>query len=155
AATITGRLYRIARANGKRIWHKALHATSAPWVSPSDSGDELFLSRADGGKEVTIAVATADGQILREGPAAAAPWLGDVPRDMNDWQKVWGFEGSRPVIAGGVLYQSMGGKLTARDPQTLQPFWTRSGQTGIRSLGAVAVAGPEVVVATRAGEIYG
>jgi len=156
AATITGRLYRFTRAKGKRVWQKPIRATSAPWVA----GEELFLSRAEGGKEMTVAVATADGTILREGPAATTPWLGDVPRDMNDWQKVWGFEGSRPVLAAGVLYQSMGGELTARDPQTLAPFWTRDGKSGskgsgVRSLGAVAIAGPEVVVATRAGEIYG
>lgn len=151
AATITGRLYRFARASGKRVWQKPIRATSAPWVA----GEELFLSRADGGKELTVAVATGDGTILRTGPAATAPWLGDVPRDMNDWQKVWGFEGSRPVLAGGVLYQSMGGALTARDPKTLAPFWTRDGKNDVRSLGAVAVAGPQVVVATRAGEIYG
>ncbi len=151
AATITGRLYRFARASGRRVWHKAMRATSAPWVA----GEELFLSRADGGQELTVAVATGDGAILRSGPAATAPWLGDVPRDMNDWQKVWGFEGSRPVLAAGVLYQSMGGELVARDPQSLAPFWTRDGKAGQRSLGAVAVAGPQVVVATRAGEIYG
>jgi len=151
AATITGRLYRFERAHGKRLWSKALHATSAPWVT----GGELYLGHADGGKEVTIVVAADDGRIVRQGKPALAPWLGDVPRGMDDWPKVWGFEGSRPVVADGVLYQAMGGELAASDPTTLEPYWSRSGKSGARSLGAVAVAGSQVVIATRAGEIYG
>jgi Ca-activated chloride channel family protein len=151
AATLTGRLYRFERKAGRRLWSRPLHATTAPFVA----GDELFLGRAEADKEVTAVVAIADGAILRQGRAAAAPWLGDVPRGMDDWQKVWGFEGSRPVLAGGVLYQAKGDELAAIDPRTLEPFWSRSGKPGGRSLGAVAVAGPQVVVATRAGDLYG
>jgi Ca-activated chloride channel family protein len=151
AATLTGRLYRMRRADGRRLWSQAVHATSAPWVQ----GGELYLGRADGGREVTVAMAADDGRTLRQGAAHVAPWLADVPRDMNDWPKVWGFEGSRPVLAGGVLYQAIGNELAALDPTTLAPSWSRTGTGAKRGLGAVAVAGPQVVVATRAGEVYG
>jgi outer membrane protein assembly factor BamB len=152
-STIGGRLYRFAKKSGKRFWSVKLDVTSAPWVD----GPELFLSRKHDGKEEQIVVSIEDGKILRTHRSVAGAYLRDVPRDMNDWKKVWAFEGSRPAIVGGTKYEAMGGVIQASDPQTGEPYWTRRYAPGEheRSVGTVAVAGPQVVIATRTGELYG
>ena len=73
-----------------------------------------------------------------------APYLNDVPSTLNDWKSVWAFEGSRPVVAGGVRYVAMGGQLEATDPLSGERLWARSDATakGTRALGTVALAGP-------------
>lgn len=153
AATLSGRVYRFEARTGKRSWSKPLLATSAPWVV----GDELFLSRRAGDKEEQVVVSAETGQLLRAHRAVRAGYLADVPRDMDSWQKVWGFEGSRPVVVDGVRYEGTGDSIQASDVTTGEAFWTRRHPKGgrARSLGAVAVAGSQVVVASRAGQLYG
>ena len=152
-STIRGRLYRFARTTGKPLWAVALDATSAPWVD----GDQLFLARQHAGKEEQIVVSAATGAVVRTHRAVAGRYLADVPRSMSDWKKVWAFEGSRPAIVGGTRYEAMGGLIQASDPLTGEAFWTRrhAAGDGQRSIGSVAVAGPEVVIATRRGQLYG
>ena len=70
---------------------------------------------------------------------------------------MWAFEGSRPVVDRGVRYVAMGGEIRASDAATGEPLWQRryAKQPEIRSLGSVALAGSEVVVSTRDGQLFG
>jgi outer membrane protein assembly factor BamB len=154
--TVKGHTYRFLRARGKRVWAKALRATTAPWLS----GDELFVSRraaASKGKEEQIVVAAATGEVLRQHEESDGAYVADVPRNLADWRKVWAFEGSRPVVVGGVRYVAMGGEVRASDPASGAPLWVRryASGAGKRSVGTVALAGPQVVVSTREGQLYG
>jgi outer membrane protein assembly factor BamB len=152
-STIGGRTFRLLRKSGKKVWSRSLEATSAPWID----GDELYMSRSEKGKEVQVVVSAKTGEVLREHRAVKAPWLGDVPDNMNDWKQVWAFEGSRPAILDGVRYEAMGGLVVASDPKTGDALWTRRYAPAAekRSIGTVAVAGSEVVIATRGGDLYG
>ena len=152
-STIGGSTYRFERATGKRVWQKRLRATSAPWVV----GDELFLSRRGKGVEEQIVVAAADGATLRTARNTKADYLGDVPGSLDDWKKVWAFEGSRPVVVDGTRYEAMGGIVQASDATSGEAFWSRryAKGEGKRSTGTVVVAGPQVVLATRDGKLFG
>lgn len=153
ASTIEGWTYRFVRKTGKQVWAKPLKATTAPWIY----GNELFVSRREGSKELQVVVSATTGEIVARQSDVAAAYLGDVPRDLGDWKKVWAFEGSRPVVLGGVKYEAMGGLVRASDPLSGDPMWIRryAAGEGKRSTGAVAVAGPQVVVSTRKGEVFG
>jgi Ca-activated chloride channel homolog len=152
-STITGRLYRLGLKSGKKIWSQALLATSAPWVD----GGSLHLSRKDKGQEVAVIVSTETGEITASQAAVEAKYLGDVPRNLDNWPKVWAFEGSRPKVLGGVRYLAMGDRIEAADPETGEPLWSRryTQEAKGRALGSVVVAGPEVVFSTRGGELFG
>jgi Ca-activated chloride channel family protein len=153
ASTLDGNTYRFDRRKGKRAWRKRLRSTTAPWPA----GDELFLSRRHDGTEQQIVVSAATGDIVREHHATGGDYLRDVPTNLNDWPKVWAFEGSRPVVAGGVRYDAMGGQVRASDAQTGAELWVRryAGREDERSIGTVALAGPQVVIATRQGQLIG
>ena len=153
ASTIDGFSYRFERERGKRIWARKLRATTAPWIV----GDELFVSRRKGRVEQQVVVAIADGAILREHHEQRGNYLGDVPANLDDWRKVWAFEGSRPVVDRGVRYVAMGGEIHASDAATGEALWIRryAPAAGRRALGTVALAGPQLVVSTRAGQLYG
>jgi outer membrane protein assembly factor BamB len=154
-STVGGRTYRFLRRSGQAVWARALRATAAPWIA----GDELFVSRRAPGGEAQAVVSVATGAVLRAHAAVPAAYLADVPRgiDVGDWKSVWAFEGSRPVVAGGVRYVARGGFVEAADPETGAPYWIRkdAGARGARSVGSVALAGPEIVIATRGGRLYG
>jgi Ca-activated chloride channel family protein len=152
-STLSGTVVRFRRADGKRLWSKGLAATSAPWVS----GGELYLSRRDGKKEVQAVVSAETGELLRSHREMDGSYVWDVPGDLGDWKAVWAFEGSRPAVLGGVRYEAMGGVIQASDPTTGDAFWTRryAAAEKSRSIGTVAVAGSQVVVASRKGELYG
>jgi Ca-activated chloride channel family protein len=153
ATNLGGRLYRFDRKTGVQHWAKNLKATTAPWID----GERLYVSRKRKGAEQQIVVAVADGSVVAEHASVAATYLGDVPKDLQDWKKVWAFEGSRPVVVDGVKYEAMAGFVTASDPATGDAMWKRrwaEGETK-RSLGAVALAGSQVVVSTRDGALFG
>jgi Ca-activated chloride channel family protein len=156
-STIGGRLYRFDKKSGRKRWEKSLQATSAPWVVGDADGVELHLTRREGAKETQIVVAAADGRLLRKGTSVKASYVSDVPRTMANWKQVWAFEGSRPVVAGGVRYAAMGGRIEASDPHSGAPIWIRhhAKALGARSVGSVALAGPQVVISTRDGQIFG
>ena len=153
ASTIHGRVYRFERRRGKRLWSRQLRATTAPWLV----GDELFISQRKEGKERQVVVSAAEGKIVREHHAIDGKYLRDVPRNLDNWQKVWEFEGSRPVVSNGVRYVAMGGEIHATDAKTGDPLWVRryAPGAGKRSVGTVALAGPQIVVSTRSGQIFG
>jgi Ca-activated chloride channel homolog len=155
ASTTGGITYRFERASGKRVWQKPLRATTAPWIA----GDELFVTRrAKGGKEQQVVVAAATGEIVREHDVATGSYLRDVPQGIDDWKQVWAFEGSRPVVDRGVRYAAMGGELRATDATTGELLWHRryaKAAADQRALGSVALAGSQLVVATRDGTLFG
>jgi len=153
ATTILARIYRFRRASGKRVWARSLRATTAPWIA----GDEVFVSRRRGKTEQQVVLAADSGKVLREHHAKRAKYLGDVPRDLKNWEKVWAFEGSRPVLDRGVRYVAMGGEVRATDAHTGETLWIRqySNAPDKRSVGTVALAGPQVVISTRDGQLFG
>ena len=156
ASTIAGTTYRVARKTGRLVWAKALAATTAPWVA----GDELYVTRRHAGKEQQVVVATANGAVVRthqQSPASSGDVPASAPGTLPDWKTVWAFEGSRPVVDRGVRYVAMGGEVEASDAATGEPLWRRryAKAPNRRSLGSVALAGSEIVVATRDGQLFG
>ena len=154
ASTIHGVTYRFDAATGRRDWSRRLGATTAPWIA----GDRLFVTRRRGKSEEQIVASAATGAILAEhhvleGGRQAA----DVPVNLDSWPRLWAFEGSRPVVMGGVRYVAMAGELRATDAASGAPLWARrfAAAPVSRSLGAVALAGAAVVVATSDGQLYG
>jgi Ca-activated chloride channel family protein len=153
ATNLGGRLYRFDRKTGLQHWAKSLKATTAPWID----GERIYVARKGKGTEQQIVVSVADGSLVAEHASAPATYLGDVPKNLENWKQVWAFEGSRPVVVDGVKYEAMAGFVSASDPATGDAMWTRrwaEGETK-RSLGTVALAGPQVVVSTRDGALFG
>jgi len=154
-ATVGGRTYRFWKTSGAMIWSRPLRATTAPFIA----NGELFVSRRARGGEAQIVVSTTTGAILRTHATTTAPYLADVPmvQTGENWQQIWAFEGSRPVVARGVRYVARGGTIQADDPAGGAPYWIRNDAKakGKRSVGTVALAGPQVVVSTRTGQLYG
>jgi len=154
ASTIRGVTYRFDAATGRRVWSRRLGATTAPWIA----GDRLFLTRRRGRSEEQIVASAATGAILAEHHHLdGGRQVADVPVNLDSWPRVWAFEGSRPVVLGGVRYVAMAGELRATDAMTGAPLWARRFAAAPlrRSLGAVALAGPAAVIATRDGQLYG
>jgi Ca-activated chloride channel homolog len=153
ATNLHGRVYRFDKRTGRQAWSKPLRATTAPWVD----GDKLYLSRHGKGAEQQIVVSATDGSVVAEHGSVAARYLGDVPKTMNNWKQVWAFEGSRPVVHDRVKYEAMGGFVQASDPASGEALWKRRWAAGAdqRSLGTVALAGAQVVVSTRNGDLFG
>jgi Ca-activated chloride channel homolog len=149
-ATIEGRLFRLLRKTGKAVWSHRVGATTAPFVD----GERVFVSRRLHGREAQVVLDAADGSLLATHGAVDASWLADVPDSLDDWKRVWAFEGSRPVVAGGVRYVAMGGTLTASDPRSGELLWQRH-HSDKRSLSSVAIAGPALVLSTRGGDLFG
>ncbi len=152
-STIEGMSFRFNRSTGRKLWSRELHATTAPWIA----GDALYVSREKHGHEIQSVISLANGAVLHDQFSVDAPYLSSLPRSLGDWKSVWAFEGSRPVVAGGVRYAAMGGELEASDATTGERLWSRHDPhaRGRRSLGSVALAGPQLVVATHDGDLYG
>ncbi len=154
ATNLQGTLFRFGAVDGRRHWRAHLRASTAPWIA----GDEVFISRRNGRREEQVVVDVDRGTLLRTHHAVAGSHVWDVPHDADDQMKeVWAFEGSRPVVAGGVRYVAMGGEVRATDAATGAPLWARryAPAPNRRSLGTVALAGPQVVVSTRDGQLFG
>lgn len=164
ATNLRGVVFRFARRTGKLAWARALAATTAPWIA----GDELFVTRRRGRGEQQVVVAAGTGAVLREHDPSTGHYAGDVPDRVGalgdgSWQAVWAFEGSRPVVDRGVRYVAMGGEIRASDAATGELLWQRRspgspgspGTVDRRTLGSVALAGSEVVIATRDGQLFG
>jgi Ca-activated chloride channel family protein len=152
-STIGGVTYKLARASGRLDWSRALAATTVPWVV----GDELFVTRHKSGKEQQVVVSAATGKVIREQQESGGRYAWDVPSDLKDWKSVWQFEGSRPVVDRGVRYVAMGGAIYASDAASGEALWQRryAPKADKRSIGTVALAGSEIVVSTRDGELFG
>jgi Ca-activated chloride channel family protein len=153
-STIGGYTYRFARATGTQRWAKPLHATTAPWIVDND----LFVTRRKADKEQQIVVAADTGEVIREHRSSSGKYVDDVPQLEAEPKTVWAFEGSRSVVDRGVRYVAMGGEIHASDASTGEPLWDRryaGAKQDRRSVGSVAVAGSQVVIATRDGKLFG
>ena len=147
-STTNGSLYKIG-LDGKRAWHQAVSAASAPWIA----GNEVHLAVHEGNKEVQVTLDAATGKRLRTGQSAKS--ANDTPSDASE--NTWAFEGSRPVVRDGVVYSAMGDRVEARDSATSAVKWTRQYTKGVgtRELGSLIVAGNLAIVTTKDGKIVG
>jgi len=151
ATTIRGTLYRFDAASGARRWRRRLHATSAPWVAD----ERIYIAAARGRAEFQLALDAATGRTVAVLRRSRARYLGDVPRDLQSWPKVWAFEGSRPLMFQGRLIDTMAGEVSATSPGGERLWRRRDGaRRGRRSLTAPVVAGSQVVFASRRGRVY-
>ena len=153
ASSVAGTTYKFDLKSGRKAWSRRLRATTAPWLV----GDRLHVSRKVGGREVQAVISAVTGEVIASHGSSDGKYLGDVPKDLNDWKKVWAFEGSRPAVLHGVRYVAMGGRIEASDAASGELLWVRryAPAEDQRSVGAVAVAGSQLVVATRKGEVFG
>lgn len=143
-ATLAGTLYRIG-LDGKRKWSRSIGATSAPWID----GDQIHIAVRGGGGESQVVLATADGKKLRTITSTKA--VNSVPSGADE--QAWAYEGSRPIVVGGVAYIAMGDRLEVRDAETDQLRWTRS--AGKHKIDSVVVAGSLAIVTTKGGAVIG
>lgn len=153
ASTATGTTYRIKRATGRLAWARRLDATTVPWIADG----KLYATRQVKNHEQQVIVDAATGSVVSEERSSAGKYAWDVPTDIRDWKSVWAFEGSRPVVDRGVRYVAMGGEIHASDAATGEALWQRSYAKHVdhRSVGSIALAGSEIVVATREGTVFG
>ncbi len=159
ATSIHGTVYRFNGRSGRRDWARSIRATSAPWVS----GGRVYISRAvsrrrgKGRQEAQIMLDAENGRLLNQLRIAPARYLADVPRDLSSWPKVWAFEGSRPMLLGGRLVDTMAGEVTAMDPADGRPLWRRKA-SGKRRAGRTfappILAGSQVIVASYKGQLH-
>ncbi len=152
-STIHGMTFRFDHRNGKTKWVKPLRATTAPWIV----GDELFVTRRHGAKEQQVVVEVGTGKVIREHRVSAGSYAYDVPVNLDSWETVWAFEGSRPVVDRGIHYVAMGNDVIASDAKSGEAIWHRRYTTkaDARSLGSVALAGSTIVVSSRDGKVFG
>ena len=92
------------------------------------------------------------------GSAPASAKLGRAEELIGEGtvSRTWRFQGSRPVVASGMLFDTSGNRLEARDLATDAVVWSYSGDgsvDGERRLTAPAVANDRVWVGTWGGSI--
>jgi Ca-activated chloride channel homolog len=149
--TTEGVVYKFDQNRGRELWHQAIDATSAPWVS----GDSIYVARRTGdSQEQTVVLAVSNGEILRE--LEPAPLIG-AARPTAGTQEAWGFAGSRPVVIDQRIYQAIGRDVQCRDAQTGALLWNWSfeGEAARRPATPPAVAGGQVVFGTVDGALHG
>ena len=156
-ATIRGTVYRFDAKNGRRSWaRRGVRATSAPLIRKQ----QLFISRATRrrGKvhEAQVVLDARTGKTLTTLRTSRARYLGDVPRTLNSWPKVWAFEGSRPLLAFGRFVDTMGGAVSASNPLSGKVLWQRrdAKASARRTLTLPVLAGTQVIAASRKGTVY-
>ncbi len=153
ATTMAGVVYRFDAPSGRRVWRRSIGATSAPWVE----GEKVFLSRRrPRGREQQVLLSAATGAVVGQGTTLSARYAVQRP-DTYGVPAGWGYEGSRPVLAGGRAYYAMGTELRAKDLRTGEEVWRRDypGTTATRGVTPPAVVGGTLVVGTRGGEVFG
>src|SRR5213076_3032191 len=92
------------------------------------------------------------------GSAPASAKLGSAEELIGEAtvSRTWRFQGSRPVVASGMLFDTSGNRLEARDLATDAVVWSYGGDgsvDGERCLTAPAVANDRVWVGTWGGSI--
>jgi len=163
--TMDGVVWRLDQATGRRVWRQRLGATSAPWILH----DSLHVARvrrsladdADGGApsgrgEQSVVLSLEDGSLIREHRSVPGRFAAGRP-DRGGVEDGWAFEGSRPTIIDGRLYQTIGNEVQSRDAETGELLWRRSYAHEVRRRPASppAVAGGQLVFGTQEGVLYG
>jgi outer membrane protein assembly factor BamB len=115
-----------------------------------------YLSKRWGAARKTASV-RADADVgFAQAPAAAK--LGSVTRLIGEHgvERTWRFQGSRPVVVDGVLYETTGDRLEACDAMSGARLWSWSAARSVdgeRRLTPPAVAGDRVLAGTWDGRI--
>lgn len=154
--TMDGVVYRFDQRSGRLLWRRTLHATSAPWLE----GDALHVTvRAQGDDhrrmERGVILAKDDGHTLRELDPVEAPFVSGRPdTSVNEG---WGYEGSRPSIVEGRIYETIGNEVQCRDASSGELLWRRRYPTEVhgRPASPPAVAGAQLVFGTQDGVLFG
>ena len=158
--TMDGIVWRLNQHDGRVVWRQRLRATSAPWLEGEHVHVTLRDAREHEGRrvqtEIGAVLAKADGQKLREHEQVDASFLPSRP-DAGGVPAGWSFEGSRPTIVDGRLYQTIGNEVHCRDATTGELLWRRQYTTASRTRPATppAIAGSQLVFGTRDGVLYG
>jgi len=159
-STVKGTLYKVSVATGAKSWSRSIKATTAPWLSKG----ALYIGKKDGDREQMAVIDPARGEIIATDEGIPAKHLGDLPKDLSNWEQVWKYEGSRPLVIDGVRYVAMGERVTATDAKTGKTVWERryfwderkgGPEVNPRALASAAYANGTLVVAARGGEVYG
>ncbi|MCB9598624.1 MAG: TonB family protein [Sandaracinaceae bacterium] len=158
--TMDGVVWRFDQATGRRVWRQRLGATSAPWLL----GDALHVARrtsveregATTRGEQSVVLSVADGSLLHAFDGVPGRFVGGRP-DAAGTPAGWAYEGSRPTIVDGRLYQTIGDEVQSRDATTGELLWRRryTHEVGHRPASPPAVAGGQLVFGTREGVLYG
>lgn len=151
--TMNGVVQRLRARDGRRIWSRALNATSAPSVD----GERVYVAqRGGGGRERQLSLDLATGAVQTRGELVRAPWASQRP-DTAGVEAGWAWEGARPVTMDGRIYHAMGDEIVARDAASGRTLWRRRTPLagGRRAMTSPAVVGSQLVVATREGDLFG
>jgi outer membrane protein assembly factor BamB len=130
-------------------------ANDGAWVSSSERKLAVYL-RSDWGAGRKRAYAAADGAVgFASAPAAAKLEVPEALLGERLVSRTWRHQGSRPVVRDGVLFDTTGGRLEARDARSDALIWTWSAPEveGERSLTPPAVTNGRVWVGTWDGRI--
>lgn len=153
ATLMNGTVARWRTTDGRRLWSRAAGATSAPAVD----GDRVYLSqRVDRGHERPLVLDAASGAVVTRGEGVRAGYVAERP-DTGGTEPGWAWEGSRPAVADGRVYQAMGDEIVARDRATGNVVWRKRNPMGgrVRGVTSPAVVGSQLVVGTRGGDLFG
>jgi len=150
--TMDGHVWSLTQ-QGQMRWHKPLRAVSAPWL---DGNSLHVVRRVDVRQQQPIALAKASGETEREFDTVAAP-RGVARPDAGGTQRGWEYEGARPTIVDGRIYQTIGNEVHCRDARTGALLWRQRQPIDVRGTptSAPAVAGSLLVFGTSSGELYG
>jgi Ca-activated chloride channel family protein len=153
ATLMDGTVARWRANDGRRQWSRAAGATSAPAVD----GDRVYVAqRADRGHERPLVLGATTGAVASRGAPVAAGYVAQRP-DTDGTEPGWAWEGSRPAVADGRVYQAMGDEIVARSRATGEVVWRKRNPMGGRTRGVTspAVVGSQLVVGTRGGDLFG
>ncbi len=154
--TMDGVVYRLDQRTGQVRWRQNVRATSAPWLH----GETVHLSvraSSEGGerRERAIILGKERGETVREHEPVIAEFLRGRPD--GSVTSGWAYEGSRPSIVDGRIYQTIGDEVHCRDADTGELLWRRRYPTQVRGRPASppAVAGAQLVFGTQDGVLFG
>lgn len=153
-STMDGDVYRLDRRNGRVRWHEEVGATSAPWLHE----DEVHVTvgeREEASRERTLVLGQRRGEVLRHFDAVDAPFLA-ARADAGGVRGGWSYEGSRPTVRAGRMYQTIGNEVQARDMNG-DLLWRRAytEDASTRPASSPAVVGSQLIFGTREGHLYG
>ncbi|MCZ7599153.1 MAG: PQQ-binding-like beta-propeller repeat protein [Gammaproteobacteria bacterium] len=154
--TMDGVVYRLDQRTGQVRWRQNVRATSAPWLH----GETVHVSvraSSEGGerRERAIILGKERGETVREHEPVIAEFLRGRPD--GSVTSGWAYEGSRPSIVDGRIYQTIGDEVHCRDADTGELLWRRRYPTQVRGRPASppAVAGAQLVFGTQDGVLFG
>jgi len=153
--TMDGVVYKLDQRRGRVRWRRRLHASSAPWLD----GEQVHVTVRvrDGGEtfEKAMVLSAATGETLATRDEVEAGYLRGRP-DPGVHQG-WAYEGSRPTVVDGRMYQTIGNEVQSRDASTGELLWRRqyTEEANARPASPPAIAGSQLVFGTKDGVLFG